>query len=570
MRSTVDALVAVAAATVVVGVLCPAGVPAQPPASLVHGFDPWPTRRAFLAGGWGTGVHFTVSLDGSEARALFDQGIMQLHGLAHFEAERSFRQVAALEPSCAMAYWGVALANVGNPDRAAHFVEEAVRRRHLASPKERRLVDALAGFYEVSEVAPKAEAVEGVGFDVYEVPKRSFRRGFQERSSRLLAAWEAILGSAPDDIEIAALVVRQIWLNAVSKALVGPELHRQVARARELLTRIFARSPRHPAHFYRLQVDVFGDLQGALKSVGVAGHHAPRVAGHWSASARLLTGLHRHEDALEYFEAALRTAHGQLQRERALPFVLPGYADDAAGYSRCLMRLGRVKAALEWLDYLRHLPRHPRLNRADDPNSIAGHARRCLRELCAQYRRQDRRPDQGAPAGGAPQEHRRGDADAGAEEAALSRADALLADGRPQAAAKMLGEEARNRPNRVATLARMVGALVQAGDREQAATWLQRLRKVAGGADLEEAILAPATALARELGLPEDWRQPRNRAADWPRDIGPLPHLEALGPKRWSPPKPYAWVLRDGHGNKVRLEDYRGSPVVVVLHLGFG
>jgi len=540
MRGTLDPLVLTAAA---VAVLCMSSPRAQ-----------GPTRRAFLMEGCGTGLHFQVSLDGAEARALFDQGMMQLHGRDYFEAERSFRQVAALEPNCAMAYWGVAMANVQNPDRAAHFIEEAARRRHHVTPRERRLVDALARFYE-ARPEPKPERRTGTPADVYEVRKRAFDQNLAVRSQRLLAAWEAILENAPDDIEVMALVVRQVWLNALAGTLTGVALDKEAAKARRYLGRIFKQSPRHPAHFYRLQFDVIGDAQGALQSVGVAGHHAPAVRGHWSSSGRLLANAHRHEDALEYYEAALRVAHTYLARERAMPFVLSGYADDAAGYARCLMRLGRVKAAQDWLEYLADLPRHPRWNRVHDPRSIAGQGQRCSLELSVQYR-----------LGAAPKDI----AVADPEVRSLIQADALLGANQPQAAVEVLRKEASARPNRVATMLRLLDALVCAGDKGRAAAQLLRLRKIAGRADLEQPLFAQAHALARELEFPKDWRQPRNRAADWPRDLGPLPHLGGLGPTRWMPPTPHGWVLRNADGNKVSLQDYRGKPLVIVLHLGFG
>ena len=52
-----------------------------------------------------------------------NQGVGQLHGYWFFEAERSFRQAAMLDPNCAIAYWGMAIANRG-----------MAARRHVCSP----------------------------------------------------------------------------------------------------------------------------------------------------------------------------------------------------------------------------------------------------------------------------------------------------------------------------------------------------------------------------------------------------------------------------------------------------
>src|SRR5262245_57475206 len=40
----------------------------------------------------------------------FDQGLRLVYGFNHAEAIRSFQRAAALDPTCAMCYWGIALA----------------------------------------------------------------------------------------------------------------------------------------------------------------------------------------------------------------------------------------------------------------------------------------------------------------------------------------------------------------------------------------------------------------------------------------------------------------------------
>ena len=77
-----------------------------------HGeaFNEGPRQKAYLMGTTGA-VDFAVSTVNAEARKFFNQGVGQLHGFWYFEAERSFRQVAAIDPECAMAYWGMAMAN---------------------------------------------------------------------------------------------------------------------------------------------------------------------------------------------------------------------------------------------------------------------------------------------------------------------------------------------------------------------------------------------------------------------------------------------------------------------------
>src|SRR5688572_18367355 len=76
----------------------------------VHGgaFNEGPRQAAVLLPGTGN-ENFEITTKNDEARKFFNQGIGQLHGFWYFEAERSFRQAAKLDPDCAMAYWGIAM-----------------------------------------------------------------------------------------------------------------------------------------------------------------------------------------------------------------------------------------------------------------------------------------------------------------------------------------------------------------------------------------------------------------------------------------------------------------------------
>src|SRR5215470_15992988 len=55
--------------------------------------------------------HRPITTNSPEAQAWFDQGMVLLYGFNHDEAIRSFNQAASLDPTCAMAWWGVSYAN---------------------------------------------------------------------------------------------------------------------------------------------------------------------------------------------------------------------------------------------------------------------------------------------------------------------------------------------------------------------------------------------------------------------------------------------------------------------------
>ena len=68
----------------------------------MHGeaFNEGPRQAAYLMAE-PAAVEFPVTTSDPLAQMMFDQGVGQLHGFWYFEAERSFRQVAALDPDCA-------------------------------------------------------------------------------------------------------------------------------------------------------------------------------------------------------------------------------------------------------------------------------------------------------------------------------------------------------------------------------------------------------------------------------------------------------------------------------------
>src|SRR4029450_11299224 len=98
-----------------------------------------------------------VTTDSAEAQRYFNQGLAFLHGFNHRAAIRAFQQAAELDPECAMAHWGVAVACGPNinamavPPSAAELawkeLELAQKNAGNASPVERALIDALAKRY---------------------------------------------------------------------------------------------------------------------------------------------------------------------------------------------------------------------------------------------------------------------------------------------------------------------------------------------------------------------------------------------------------------------------------------
>ena len=103
------------------------------------------------------GLSRKVSTESPEAQRYFDQGLAFMFAFNHDEAIRSFRRAAELDPKCAMAQWGVAIANgphINNPvvaeDKARAAWQALGAAKALtagASPVEQALITALSARY---------------------------------------------------------------------------------------------------------------------------------------------------------------------------------------------------------------------------------------------------------------------------------------------------------------------------------------------------------------------------------------------------------------------------------------
>jgi tetratricopeptide (TPR) repeat protein len=106
----------------------------------------------------GLGSHSRkITTNSAEAQRYFDQGLAFMYAFNHDESIRSFRRAAELDRGCAMAFWGISIANgphINNPvmpqDRVEAALEALTRAKNLsaeASPVEQALIRALEARY---------------------------------------------------------------------------------------------------------------------------------------------------------------------------------------------------------------------------------------------------------------------------------------------------------------------------------------------------------------------------------------------------------------------------------------
>jgi len=126
-------------------------------------------------------LHHPVTTDVEGTQPFFDQGLRLTYAFNHAEAIRAFREASRLDPDCAMAYWGEALAlgpNINDPMpherelEAYAAIQKAVRLKSHASERERAYIDALAARYSNREDADRAALDAAYASAMGELAKR--------------------------------------------------------------------------------------------------------------------------------------------------------------------------------------------------------------------------------------------------------------------------------------------------------------------------------------------------------------------------------------------------------------
>lgn len=332
-----------------------------------HGeaFNEGPRQQAYLMPGLGQSS-FPVSTNNPEAQKFFNQGVDQLHGFWYLEAERSFRQVAILDPECVMAFWGLAMANVNNQDRAKKFIQQGIEA--IAKKDEEGI--------KVSESEELYLKALGTLYDEKIKDKKKRHENYTKKLEEIVLAF-------PEDVEAKAFLVCQLWLNERA----GIKITSHVA-VNSLLDQIFAANPEHPAHHYRIHLWDYRKAEIALKSAAQCGPSLPDIAHMWHMPGHIYSKLKRYEDAVWQQEASARIDHRHMMHDRVLPDQIHNFAHNNEWCIRNLNHIGRVQDAIDLAINMISMPRHPKYNHLDNRGST-WYGRRRLFETLSRYERWD-------------------------------------------------------------------------------------------------------------------------------------------------------------------------------------
>lgn len=178
-------------------------------------------------------VEFATSCDAAVADRI-EQAVAMLHSFWFGESARVFQEIAEADPSCAIAHWGLAMTEMGNPMARVMPSPEAMQTGLAASERARELARAQSHREQMY-----ADAV----YAYYQGTER-------DHATRMAAheqALAALHAAHPEDIEATIFYGRAVVANAPPTDLT---FSRQIAGA-DLLLPLFEANPDHPglAHY---------------------------------------------------------------------------------------------------------------------------------------------------------------------------------------------------------------------------------------------------------------------------------------------------------------------------------
>ncbi|MGH8212136.1 MAG: hypothetical protein ACREPP_02755 [Rhodanobacteraceae bacterium] len=224
----------------------------------------------------------------------FARAVALLHSFAYSAAQSAFRDVAAADPGCAMAHWGIAMSyyqQLWSPPGAAALgsgwaeVQQA-QALHVVSPREQQYIAAAAAyFHDADHVAHAARAA------AYAEAMGELARGNpQDTEAQLFYALALLATAAPDD-----------------------RTHANQKRAVALIEPIFRAQPDHPgaAHYLIHACDSTELAAQGLQAARAYAKIAPSAPHALHMPSHIYTRLGLWDDSIASNIAARAAAHAQ-------------------------------------------------------------------------------------------------------------------------------------------------------------------------------------------------------------------------------------------------------------------
>jgi hypothetical protein len=250
-------------------------------------------------------VHFPVSCSPA-AQAQFDTAVSMLHSFYYPETIKAFTKVTEIDPTCAMAYWGIALSQRPNPlvgpfaPEALQRGFEAIRKGKSLNPttqRERDWLDAAEPFFR----------------DAAKLDQKTRTKAYEKAMEQLYVRY-------PDDSE--AAVFYALALN--ESADLSDKSHANQLKAAAILEKVKVQQPNHPGvlHYLIHSYDYPGLADRGKSAADQYAAIAPSAPHALHMPSHTYTILGMWEKSIESNKAALAAA-----KDYAAQHNPPGVAD---------------------------------------------------------------------------------------------------------------------------------------------------------------------------------------------------------------------------------------------------
>jgi tetratricopeptide (TPR) repeat protein len=283
------------------------------------------------------GYHRTVTTNSAAAQQWFDQGLQLLYGFNHDEAIRSFRAAAAEDPSCGMAWWGIAYASglhINNPQmteaqskQGYEAAQEALRHVDPATPAERALIVAVAKRY--AWPAPDDRS----GLD-------------QAYASAMEQAWRQF----PNDPDIGALYAESLMdLQPWDYWTKTGEPKGRTVEFVAVIERVIVLRPDHPGgnHFYIHAMEASNEPQKALPAADRLGKLVPGSGHLVHMPSHIYARIGRYDDASDTNEQAITVDREYFKLAPPPEFYSLYFVHNIHFLAWCAMMEGRYATAMK-------------------------------------------------------------------------------------------------------------------------------------------------------------------------------------------------------------------------------
>jgi tetratricopeptide (TPR) repeat protein len=241
-------------------------------------------------------------------QAEFESGVAMLHSYWFNYAGKTFQSVLQKDPTCAMAYWGIALDLLGNTlaapptpqaARAAWDVLEKARTVEVKSERERAWLDAIRAYFRDHDKLP-----------------------VETRLAAYNTAMEQVAARYPDDFDAQVYYALTLQASAPKSDMTYANQYKSAA----ILEKLYTQNPQHPGithyliHAYDFAPFADKGIPAARRYAGIApavphARHMPAhiysMVGLWQDS--ITSNLSALEIQPDYYHAADFAVYAHLQ-----------------------------------------------------------------------------------------------------------------------------------------------------------------------------------------------------------------------------------------------------------------